>query len=125
ENGWMVVASPGQKDYAVSVNVGGSTRYSGSLNHFHHSRWARVDWVGTDPAVTPKHNAAYLRSTKLVPNYGFTSPSSAAFSGLATAINPAPFALGNWTATMGDTGAQAAIGILPMWEALYCTSGDS
>jgi hypothetical protein len=125
ENGWMNVAAPGQKDYTVSVNVGGSQRFSASLNHYHHTRWSRVDWVGTDPQITPKHHVAYLRSTRMVPNYGYTSPTAAAFSGFASAINPAPFAIGNWTPNMGDAGAQDAIGLLPKWEALYCTSGDS
>lgn len=125
ENGWMGVASPGQKDYSVSLNINGSTRYSGSLNHFHHARWSRVDWVGVDPLITPKHDVAYLRASKLVPNYGYTSPSSSAFNGMATALNPAPFALGNWTANMGNAGAQDPIGLLPRWEALYCTSADA
>ena len=63
-----------RKDYTVSVRVGGAVRYSAPIGHFHHSRWSRVDWVGSDPQVRPSHNAAYLRSTKLVPNYGYTSP---------------------------------------------------
>jgi hypothetical protein len=125
ENGWIRVASPSQKDYSVTVVVGGSTRFSGSLSHFHHTRWSRADWIGVDPRITPKHNAAYLRSTKLLPNYGYTSPSAAAFTGMATAINPVPFSLGNWTANMGGTGAQDPIGLLPRWEALYCTSADA
>src|SRR6185312_1106726 len=51
--------------------------------------------------------------------------SPAAFSGLASDLNPAPFALGNWTAAMGNVGYQPSIGILPLWEALYCTTSDS
>ncbi len=125
ENGWMNVAAPGQRNYGVSLAINGTTRYSGTLNHLHHTRWSRVDWMGVDPQITPRHDVVYLRSTKLVPNYGFTSPSSGAFSGLASALNPAPFALGNWTADMGSTGAQGPIGLLPKWEALFCTSADS
>jgi hypothetical protein len=124
ENGWLNVGGPGARNYTVSVAVGGATKYSGSLNHYHHTRWSRVDWVGTDPQITPKHDAAYLRKTRLVPNYGYTSPSAAAFNNFQSAINPAPFAIGQWSNYMPGTGAHDAIGLLPRWEALYCTSGD-
>ena len=125
ENGWLKVASPGERDYTVTVSVGGATTYSGTLNHYNHTRWARVDWLGTDPKITPQHDAVYLRATKMVPNYGYGPPASGAFTGLATAVNPAPFALGNWSAQMGDTGDAQPIGVLPHWEALYCLSGDA
>jgi hypothetical protein len=121
----MGVAAPGERDYSISLNVGGSTVYSASLSHYSHSRWSRVDWIGTNPQITPTHDPAYLRASRMVPNFGYTSPSSAAFSGLASALNPTPFALGNWTANMGDTGFQASIGVLPQWESLYCTSADA
>jgi hypothetical protein len=35
----------------------------------------------------------------------------------------APNQAGNWTPTMGDTGFQEQIGLLPKWDALYVTSG--
>jgi hypothetical protein len=125
ENGWMNVQNPGERDYSISLSVAGATVFSSSLSHYSHTRWSRVDWIGTNPQVTPTHDPGYLRATRMVPNYGFTNPSSAAFSGLASALNPVPFALGNWTAAMADTGYQASIGILPQWEALYCTTADT
>jgi len=124
ENGWLFVAAPGQRDYSVSLTVAGMTRYSGSMAHFHHARWSRVDWVGQDPQIVPRHDPSYLRQTKLVPNYGYTAPTDAAFSGLATELNPQPFAQGNWPDQMGTSGASPSIGLLPKWEALYCTSAD-
>jgi hypothetical protein len=124
ENGWLYVANPGERDYSIELNVGGSTAFSASLSHFSHSRWSRVDWIGVDPNITPRHDPAYLRSTRMVPNYGYTSPSSAAFVGLASALSPTPFALGNWTLPMGNAGYQRSIGIVPQWEALYCTTSD-
>ncbi|HVZ35288.1 MAG TPA: hypothetical protein VG963_22835, partial [Polyangiaceae bacterium] len=45
ENGWLQVASPGQRDYSVTVSVGGASKYSGSLHHYSHARWSRVDWI--------------------------------------------------------------------------------
>jgi len=95
------------------------------LGHFAHSRWGGVAWASGGAPVTPAHDPVYLRATKLVPNYGYTSPTSAAYTGLASALNPSPFALGDWTFHMGDVGAQGSIGLLPTWEALYCATGDS
>jgi hypothetical protein len=125
ENGWLNVAAPGERDYTVSVNVGGATTYTASLSHYSHTRWSRVDWISGNPQFTPTHDPAYLRATRLVPNYGYLSPTAAAFSGLATALIPAPFALGNWNVQMGATGDSGTIGLLPHWESLYCVSADS
>jgi hypothetical protein len=125
ENGWLHLAGPGQRSYRVAVSVNGAPRFATALEHFHHTRWSRVDWLGTDPQVVPRHDAAYLRATKLVPNYGYTEPAAAAFAALASARNPEPFELGNWSAEMASTGAHPAIGLLPRWEALYCTTGDA
>jgi hypothetical protein len=125
ENGWLNVAAPGERDYMVAVSVGGTTTYSGTLSHYSHTRWSRVDWIGATPQFTPTHDPTYLRATKLVPNYGYTSPTATAFGGLATALIPTPFALGNWDAQMGDTGDSEPIGLLPQWECLYCVSADS
>ena len=85
ENGWLNVAAPTAKSYTATVAVNGSTRYGpAALTHLHHTRWSRVDWVGTDPAVTPSHDGAYLRSTKLVPNYttAYGAPSSTTLNSL-------------------------------------------
>jgi hypothetical protein len=132
ENGWFNVATPTAKTYTAVVSVGGSTRYTATnLTHYHHSRWSRVDWVGTDPVITPVHSGAYLRSTKLVPNYGFASPTAAAWSANGqvdtwgapvNSENPAPFAQANFPSSMGDYGYDETIGLLPRLDALYVTS---
>lgn len=124
ENGWMGVPVPGERDYAVSCSVAGKTTYAGSVAHFSHTRWSRVDWVGSDPSITPRHDVSYLRASKMIPNYGYLNPGPKAFSDLASDMNPAPFALGNWSEHMGDAGYQPAIGILPQWESLYATTAD-
>jgi len=123
ENGWLKVASPGQKDYSVSLSVGGSTRYSGTISQLHHTRWSRVDWVGVDPAILPRHDGAYLRATKLVPNFttAYGLPSEATLNALSQPT--APFAQGAWTDPMGAAGGGGRI--LNNWDALYVTSGDA
>jgi hypothetical protein len=93
------------------------------VGHFTYSRWSRVDWIGGAP-VTPTHNPPYLMASQMVPNYAFTKPDRDAWSGLASTPNLPPYSLGNWSAVMGNAGYQPDIGILPLWEALYCTSAN-
>jgi hypothetical protein len=122
ENGWLRVASPGQKDYSVTVRVSGNSVYGPALlSHLHHTRWSRVDWIGIDPRVTPKHDGAYLKATLLVPNYGdFGQPSDSTLSGLVQSA--APFAQAGWPSAMGNAGSGGCI--LNNWDALYVNSGD-
>jgi hypothetical protein len=125
ENGY-VTNSQGtniNKTYAATAVIGGTTAFSNaSFTHYGHTRWDAEGWIGGDPQITPKHNVAQLISTKLVPNYWKRNPSSAVLSGLAQTYTPNSNLL--WTLTMGDTGFQNQIGLLPLWDALYCTSTD-
>ncbi len=122
ENGWARVASPVEKSYSISVNVGGSQRYSASIAHRHHSRWSRRDWIGTDPQVTPRHNSAYLKSTKLVPNYAAVALSSSMLSSLVQSA--APMTRGNFDQGAAGGGYHPHLGLLPLWDAAYVVSGD-
>ena len=129
ENGYLKVAGPSAKSGTASFSLGGSERFSQSLNLLNHQRAVLASgttlthWYGgADPQVTPRHNAAYLMGTKLVPNYrGNTSASSSLFAGLVTSYTP--LAQANFQTNMGDTGYDAAIGLLPEWDVSYLTSG--
>lgn len=123
ENGWLNVGSPTEKSYTATVTVAGTQRYTAALTHLHHTRWQRSDWAATDPGVTPSHDGAYLRSTKLVPNYttSYGAPSASALNALVqTAI---PFAQAAWPSDMGAAGGGGSL--LNNWDALYITSGDA
>ncbi len=134
ENGWVNVASPTRKDYSATMRINGSTVYSsGALNHYHHTRWSRVDWIGAASNIIPSHDVTYLRKTKLVPNWTFGSPSQVTVNALALTdgANPVPFAAGNWP--VGGRGITAGgepalngfigLGITPV--AMYVASGRS
>lgn len=131
ENGYMKVASPTDRSYSATVTVNGTVRYSGSLTHWARTRWATVSWYDgtnglTDFArVVPSHDPAYLCATKLVPNYALGSaPSGSYLDGLPQAIAP----LGNANhqpGSMANAGSSDHIGILPRWDAAYCTTGDA
>ena len=124
ENGYLDVNTV-DKIYAPTVTINGATIYNNGgagLTHYANTRWDAEGWIGGDPQITPKHNSAQLIATKLVPNYWKRNPSQAALNGLTQVY--APMNHGQWTLTQGDTGFQEEIGLLPVWDALYCTSSD-
>ena len=123
ENGYLT-ATP-DKTYVPTVTINGAMVYNNggaSLTHYGNTRWDVEGWIGGDPQITPKHNSAQLIATRLVPNYWKRNPSQSALGALPQVYTP--MAHGAWTLTQGDTGFQNEIGILPLWDALYCTSGD-
>lgn len=123
DNGSGGLASNANRVYTSTIIIGGSTVYNAAITHYANTRYMAEGWIGGDPAVTATHNASYLRSTKMVPNYGWTSPSAATLNALTQTYTP--FSNGGWSSDMGSTGFQPGIGLLPLWDSLYCTSGDA
>lgn len=124
ENGRINVTTD-DKSYVPTVAIGGTTIYNNggsTLAHYRNTRWSGDGWIGGDPQVTPKHNAAYAISTKLVPNYWKRNPSSSYLNTLAQSYTPMSRVA--HTERMGDAGYQAPIGLLPIWDALYSASSD-
>jgi hypothetical protein len=123
ENGYVDKAQA-LKTYVPTVTIGGTVRYNPgtNLSHYSNTRWDVEGWVGADPQITPKHNVAQLISTRLVPNYWKRNPSATALNGLGQAYTP--MSRVGWTLKMGDAGFQEQIGLLPLWDALYCSSSD-
>lgn len=122
ENGYLG-QSPGTKDYAATVTIGGSRVYAGSLSHYAFSRWTAEGWIGGDPEVTPRHDVGYLIGTKLVPNYWKRRPSNSDLDALTQTYSP--LQLGPLPITTADGGYSPHIGMIPKWEALYVTTGDA
>jgi hypothetical protein len=60
---WVSVAGGGRRDYTVSVRIGGVDKLRDqAVQHYARTRWARVDWLGTEPPqVKPRHDTKYLR----------------------------------------------------------------
>jgi hypothetical protein len=124
ENGYVDKAKAA-KTYVPTVTIGGAAIYNPgtTLSHYSNTRWDIEGWFRGDPQITPKHNVAQLISTRLVPNYWKRSPSAAALNGLGQVYTP--MSRVGWTLKMGDAGFQEQIGLLPLWDALYCSSSDS
>lgn len=127
ENGYLTVAAPVNDVRTWALTIGGVQRFSQSIDIKHHTRIPLLSgstfsyWVGTDPQIVPKHDVAYLRATKMVPNFGWTNPSTTKLNSLQQTYTPNTLAGIN--VNMGTAGSSAAILNLP--HALYATSGDA
>jgi hypothetical protein len=128
ENGYLQVAAPTSKTGAATFTLNGTQRFSQSLALLNHQRAVLASgstlthWSGGDPQVTPRHNTAYLMSSKLVPNYrGVTAASSSLFGRLPSSYTP--LAQASFPSTMGAAGYDLSIGLLPEWDAAYLTTG--
>lgn len=145
-NGYLEQASAShsaevRKDYVPIVIIGGATVWDNggaTYKHYAKTRWDITGWIGGDPQVTPRHDTGYLNRTKLIPNFWKNNPSQAtidawaaptitvnvsgnyAFDAVTTYTPGENMA---YTPPMGQSGFQDMIGLLPTWEALYCTSG--
>ncbi len=125
ENGF-IDATSNNKNYVPTVTIGGAIVYNNggsSLTHHGHTRWDAEGWIGGDPQVTPKHNVAQLIATRLVPNYWKRNPGASALNGLYQ--NYVPMQRGGWSQDQSGPGFHNDIGLLPLWDALYCASGDA
>ena len=127
ENGWARVASPTEKAYTATITVNGTSVFSGAVAHRHHTRWSKRAWIvggvttSTEP-VTPSHDMAYLRTTRLVPNYATTTVPESVLAALPQTINP--MERGSFDFAGSGGGYHAFLGLLPSWEAAYVVSGD-
>lgn len=125
DNGGGTANANTDSTYVPTFSVGGSSVYTNggaALTHYANTRLTAEGWIGGDPQITPKHNVAHLRSTKLVPNYYWTSPTEGGLNALTQtyAVN----SNGDINLNQADTGGQTQIGWLPWWDAMYAANGD-
>lgn len=129
ENGYLAVASPVNKSAVYRFTLGGSQRFSAAVDLPARCRTPLISgtvlsyWLGTDPDLTIRQDTAYLQATELVPTYyGTVSGTAAVVSALPSSFTP--LQQGNYSAVMGQTGFQPAIGLIPEWDVLYLTCSD-
>ncbi len=131
ENGYLMVTGPTNKLARVITRVGGVAVYDSvtDLDIKHHTRFPAATglgtiWVGTDPQVVPAHDSAYMKATKLVPNYGLTSMPDSTLNTFYQSYTP--FAIANLPGNaLGGTGDSASIGHLTRWESAYVCGADA
>ena len=130
ENGYLTVANPVNDVRTYTLTIGGVQRFSQTIDIKHHTRIPLISgsafshWSGTDPQITPRHDMAYLRSTKMVTN-NTRAPSNAILAN--TSEYPQTYSpnwLGTTKAAMASTGYGNHIGPFPNWQAGFIASGD-
>jgi hypothetical protein len=130
ENGYLLVTGPTSKSATYTFTMGGSQRFSATIDLPHHCRAPLVSgsalshWLGADPGVTVLHDVDYLQGTGLLPAYFAKTPSNAA----AVTALPAtytPLQLGSFPSGMGSVGGNTYVGLLPEWDVLHLTCGTT
>jgi hypothetical protein len=130
ENGYLFTAGPTNDVRTWTLTIGGVVVFSASIDIKHHAHAYLLDnsassfkhfsyWIGGDPQIEPVHDVAYLKATKAVPNYGWTTQEST-LAGLTQTYTP--MWRGNVPSAMGAAGFQGHIGVLPNWQAAYLSS---
>lgn len=134
ENGYLKVASPTNKSATYTFSLGGTVRNGGgsgsAIDLKHHTRTPLVSgaalsyWLGADPGITVKHDAAYLMSTELVPTYYATvDPGDALVTGLPSTYTPLQAgSIVYDTDSMASSGYQAPIGLLMQSDVIHLTT---
>jgi hypothetical protein len=130
EAGYLNVPGPTSKSAVFTFALGGTQRFSAAIDLPHQCRTVLTSgaqfshWLGAPPAIIPNHDKAYLQTTRLVPAYRASVPSTAwVLSNLAQTYTP--LQRGNYSDSMGQTGYHEAIGLLPEWDVLYLTTNDA
>ena len=125
ENNWTFQSAPGAFTYNAIINVGGTEKYNKvGLTQYHHTRWHKVFWWGSNPQLVATHDSTYLQKTMAVPNYqkGLI-PSESFLNSMLSSVEP--MGQGNLRTRFGNTGASYQIGPLAQWDAIYAISGDA
>lgn len=128
ENGYVNVPNPGPRSALVTLQLGTAQRFAQNVTMLNHQRCVLASgeqishWLTDNRASWPRHDVAYLMSTRLVPNYcGRTPASSPLFSRLPASY--VPLAQASFPTEMGSAGYDPSIGVLPEWDAAYFTTG--
>jgi hypothetical protein len=133
ENGYITVAGPTNKSDTYTFTLGGTSMFSAAIDLKHHQRTPLVSgtalsyWLGSDPAIVPLHDAAYLQSTELVPTY-FAAMSAGSGRMTAQPTSFTPLQAGSLvydSDNMASAGYQHPIGLLPEHDVLHLVAHAS
>lgn len=130
ENGYILVTAPANKNATYTFTLGGTQRCSVAVDLKSHQRTPIINgsaisyWLGAAPGISIKHDTTYLQATELVPTYSASVTTAAGDTPvLPTTYTPLQQGGFNYDGdSMGGTGAQDPIGLLPLHDVLYLTS---
>ena len=130
ENSTILTAGITNKIETFGFTLGGSARFSLAIDLPNRCRTPLLSgtalsyYLGSDPGLSFRHNAAYFSASKLIPAYSATVPdSSVSITGLPTTFTP--LQQGSYPAGMGAAGYHSSIGILPGFDVTYVTNSTS
>ena len=128
ENAWSYEPNPETYSYDLKITVGGETVLEqASVSHYHHSRFRRLFWWGTEPRISVNYKTSYLKDIKIMPNY---DPSvymtETALEDMLDDWEEKDdlMNVGTIKPDMPGTGSREDYGVLPGWTANYLISQD-
>jgi hypothetical protein len=133
ENGYINVASPTNKNATYTFTLGGTQRYTGTINLRNHQRTPLIDgatttyWFGTASDIRPIQSRAYYQASELVPTYSVAAPDNAWIITKQTATY-VPLQIGGFVYdndSMASTGYQPPIGLLPEHDVAWIVSSNT
>lgn len=123
ENTWAYVLSPQNCTYDATIAVAGKGVYAvNDLEHYRQARWHKRFWWGKPGVLYAAPNPEYLQSTPALSSYLDVRPTDEFLSKVRQDCPPMENC--DQTKTMGNTGAQAGIGPIPRWAAVYVLDTD-
>ena len=129
ENNWAYNPEPGNLTYALTVRLDGRVVLDQpAFTHYHHARWHRHIWQGSEVQAQVHHHMPYLMASGVIWNYDLSLPiPERVLADEATRLAAAPTGLmgsGFLTPYFGTTGGRHEIGPYPRWTALYLITQD-
>jgi hypothetical protein len=116
-------APQSQPQYTATLTSGTANYTSPALTQYTATRWHKVLWWNNDePQVYLQQDTQYIQNSKAVSRYMRLVPDKKLLAGVRQSCAPLDHC--DQTKTMGNTGAQAAIGPLPRWTSVYIIDPD-
>jgi hypothetical protein len=135
ENGYLTGSTHSNKSAIFTFTLNGTQRYTSTtaLDMKHHQKVTLISggiiehWAGTDPGIWPIHDQDYLESTELVGAYdGSMAAGSTEVTQLPTTFTALDQGVFNYGSdSMGSTGFQEPIGLMPQHDAIAMTCADA
>lgn len=143
ENAYLLVPGPTADTRTYVLTIAGTERFNQSINVRHHTAPVLLNntaatfkhfsyWVGSDPQIEPRFDMAYWRSTGMVPNYGWNSPSETRMNATAgtswynaLVTSYAPNALAGQGGLGGGSAALLGESMYNQADSLFAATGDA
>lgn len=111
-------APQGQPQYTATLTSGSASYTSPALTQYAYTRWHHdLWWNNVQPQVYLQQDTQYIQASGAVSRYMALTPDASFLAGLRQTCAPLDYC--DQTKTMGNTGAQPAIGPLPRWTSVY------